>query len=144
MKLSFNLLLLNSWDLLLLFYSLYFFRLLFSAQDFKYMIWNVILPLFFFFSIYQILFSRSIQLLFFFFFLNPLFYIGKYLLPTSASWMPHDPWEVRSLGSNDMWHPSKRALCQMTSSATCVQKLNDSWNFAIHIKYRISLYIISV
>jgi hypothetical protein len=36
-------------------------------------------------------------------------------------------------------HPGRRALGRMASGATCVQRLDDSRDFAIHTKYRISL-----
>ncbi|KAG6627092.1 hypothetical protein CIPAW_15G100500 [Carya illinoinensis] len=35
--------------------------------------------------------------------------------------------------------PGRRALGRMASGATCVQRLDDSWDSAIHTKYRISL-----
>src|SRR6185312_3426704 len=35
--------------------------------------------------------------------------------------------------------PGRRALNQKASGATCIQKLDGSWDFAIHTKYRILL-----
>ncbi|KAK7288625.1 hypothetical protein RIF29_02091 [Crotalaria pallida] len=41
---------------------------------------------------------------------------------------------------NDGRHPGRRALSLMASSATCVQRLYGSRDYAIHTKYRISLH----
>jgi hypothetical protein len=51
----------------------------------------------------------------------------------------HVSCEARVFGGNNAWHLGRRALGRMASSATCVQKLDDSRDSTIHTKYRISL-----
>jgi hypothetical protein len=60
--------------------------------------------------------------------------------PMSAPHTPIVSFQGDGVGGNYAWHPGKRAPSQVASNTTYVQRLDDSRDFAVRTKYRISLH----